>query len=131
VPQAGLDGKVRAHPLAQLIVERIVKDNADPDSYLIFNPLQQSDAQSVAFAPNATWLDPIVHTVINGREDEFSPRYDSCSIYAPDSVLTAYDSLGSDCLDSYPGSPPSEPLFAGENVVIVSNGACVDVLSPQ
>ena len=64
----------RAGPLAQLITQRIVEDNADPLIQLLYNPLQWSFPNGTAFTADHNWLQPTVKKVINGRQDAFSPR---------------------------------------------------------
>lgn len=73
VPQAGLDTKARAGPLAQLIVKRIVQ-GADPNNFLLYNPLNWQFANNTPFPANFDWLANPVRTVINGRPDAFSQR---------------------------------------------------------
>ncbi|KAJ3503821.1 hypothetical protein NLJ89_g8259 [Agrocybe chaxingu] len=107
VPQAGLDTKARAGPLARTIVDEIISKNADPGVSLLYNPLNWRDASNTPFTADADWLEPIVPLTINGREDAFSPR------------------LGNECQpEGFPGDPPSEALFDPTKVVIVSNGRC-------
>lgn len=64
----------RAGPLAQLIVQRIVEDNADPLDLLNFNPLNWQFPNGTVFTADHNWLQPPVKRVINGRQDAFSPR---------------------------------------------------------
>ncbi|PPQ65798.1 LOW QUALITY PROTEIN: hypothetical protein CVT26_000383 [Gymnopilus dilepis] len=106
VPQAGLDTKARDGPLAQLITDRIVNDNADPQNLLLYNPTNWANASNVFFAPGTNWLQPPVRTTINGRADAFSQR------------------LGEECpIDQYPAKPPTTALFDPKKVAIVSNGS--------
>ncbi len=74
VPQAGLYTEARAGPLARLIVQQIVDNNADPDDLLLYNPLNWDFANNTAFPANLDWLSPDVPKVINGRQDAFSQR---------------------------------------------------------
>ncbi len=76
VPQAGLDTKTRAGPLAQLIVKQITEQNLDPQGQLLFNPIQWRNASNVFFAAGQDWLQPPVELTINGRSDAFSQRYE-------------------------------------------------------
>lgn len=80
VPQAGLDTKTRAGPLAQLIVKQITEQNLDPQGQLLFNPIQWRNASNVFFAAGQDWLQPPVELTINGRSDAFSQRYE-CLIF--------------------------------------------------
>ncbi|KAF8884720.1 hypothetical protein CPB84DRAFT_1837997 [Gymnopilus junonius] len=101
VPQAGLDTKARDGPLAQLITDRIVDDNADPQNVLMYNPTNWANASDVFFAPGTNWLQPPVRTTINGRADAFSK--------------------GEECAPSgYPTTPPTTALFDPKKVVIVT-----------
>ncbi|KAF5371707.1 hypothetical protein D9758_003451 [Tetrapyrgos nigripes] len=108
VPQAILDTKIRAGPLAKLIVKAIIENNTDPDVQALFNPARWTNASDVPFAPNFDFMDPAVDEVINGVPDAFSQR------------------IGAECPDSggWDVELPDEPLFEGPNVVIVSNGLC-------
>ncbi|TCD64095.1 hypothetical protein EIP91_004537 [Steccherinum ochraceum] len=108
--QAGLDTMARAGPLAQLIVQRITQDNADPLNLLNFNPLNWQFPNGTHFTADHDWLQPPVQRVINGRQDAFSPRMaDQCQPFDMD--------------------PPSEALFAGKDVAIISNGRCASSCS--
>ncbi|KZV95737.1 hypothetical protein EXIGLDRAFT_734781 [Exidia glandulosa HHB12029] len=110
VPQAGLDTKARAQQLAKDIVHRIVDDNADPDNNLLNNPLSWNFPNATAMPADFNWLDPGVPTVVNGRQDFFSVRMmDACQPFSQD--------------------PPTEQLFAPENIVIVNNGRCASSCS--
>ncbi|KAK0195495.1 hypothetical protein F5146DRAFT_1100975 [Armillaria mellea] len=102
-PQAGLDSKIRAGPLAQLIVKNIL-DGADPEELLSYSPQQWTNASHVPFPADYDWLHPVVNVDINGRADAFSPR------------------LGQEC-QPFSEEPPAEPLFKSSEVVIVSNGS--------
>lgn len=106
VPQAGLDATIRSGPLAQLIVQRIISEDADPDEVLSYNPTQWTNATNHHFPPNKHWLKPVKKVIINGREDAFSER------------------LGQEC-QPFRWDAPEEHLFKPENVLIVSNGRCV------
>ncbi|KAF5324377.1 hypothetical protein D9619_011355 [Psilocybe cf. subviscida] len=100
VPQAGLDTKCRAGPLAQLIVDQIANHNADPNERLLFNPTNLANANDVFFSPTTDWLQPPVRTIINGRVDEFSQR------------------LGEECSpDAFPTTPPATALFDTKKVM--------------
>ncbi|KAK0212757.1 hypothetical protein DFS33DRAFT_1249679 [Desarmillaria ectypa] len=101
-PQAGLDSKTRAGPLAQLIVKKIL-DGADPEELLSYSPQQWTNASHVPFPADYHWLRPVVNLSINGHADTFSPR------------------LGQEC-QPFSEGPPVEPLFKPSEVVIVSNG---------
>ncbi|KAF4616286.1 hypothetical protein D9613_008331 [Agrocybe pediades] len=112
VPKSGLDTKARDGPLAQLIVDQIVNNNADPQGQLLYNPINWANASDVFFAPGTNWLQPPVKTVINGRQDAFSQR------------------LGEECAESgFPAPPPAQALFDGKKVAIVSNGRCASSCS--
>ncbi|THH30886.1 hypothetical protein EUX98_g3273 [Antrodiella citrinella] len=109
-PQAGLDTMVRAGPLAQLIVQRIVQDDADPFSLLNFNPLNWQFPNGTHFTADHDWLLPLQTRVINGRQDAFSPRMaDQCQPFDID--------------------PPTEALFDPKKTAIVSNGRCASSCS--
>ncbi|KAJ7597534.1 hypothetical protein C8J56DRAFT_322295 [Mycena floridula] len=103
-PQAGLDTKTRAGPLAHLIVKRIVA-GGDPEELLSYNGVQWKNATGISFESSTDWLEPHVKTVINGREDAFSQR------------------LGQEC-QPFSKDPPDHALFDPKNVAIVSNGRC-------
>ncbi|KAL5528063.1 hypothetical protein ACEPAF_7199 [Sanghuangporus sanghuang] len=103
-PQALLDTKARAGPLAQLIVDRIV-EGADPDQNLWYNSLNWNFANNTVMPANFDWLENPVRSVINERSDAFSQR------------------LGQEC-QPFDIVPPSEPLFDPTKVVIVGNGRC-------
>lgn len=105
-PQAGLDTTTRAGPLAQLIVERIIKDGMDPDDQLLYNPTQWRNASHEPFANKTDWLKPLTKLSINGHEDTFSQR------------------LGQEC-QPFDVDPPRKGLFKAEDVVIISNGRLV------
>ncbi|KAF9479493.1 hypothetical protein BDN70DRAFT_932553 [Pholiota conissans] len=112
VPQSGLDTKARDGPLAMLIVDQIVNNNADPNNELLYNPTNWPDANNVFFPPTDNWLQPPVLTTINGRADAFSQR------------------LGEECpANQFPVPPPATALFDGKKVVIVSNGRCASSCS--
>ncbi|KAK0485881.1 hypothetical protein IW261DRAFT_1452570 [Armillaria novae-zelandiae] len=108
-PQAGLDSKIRAGPLAQLIVKNIL-DGADPEELLSYSPQQWTNASHVPFPADYDWLHPVVDVDINGHADAFSPR------------------LGQEC-QPFSEEPPVEPLFKPSEVVIVSNGRCASSCS--
>ena len=74
VPQAGLDTKARAQPIAQAIVTSIVENNLDPRVSLLYNPLQWRRANNEFFATNENWLASPVELTINGNSDAFSER---------------------------------------------------------
>ncbi|EJC99199.1 uncharacterized protein FOMMEDRAFT_148756 [Fomitiporia mediterranea MF3/22] len=109
VPQAGLDTKARAGPLAQLIVDQIVT-GADPNNFLLYNPLNWAFANNTPFPANFNWLQDPVKTVINGRQDAFSQR------------------LGQEC-QPFDMTTPDAPLFDTSKVAIVSNGRCASSCS--
>jgi hypothetical protein len=73
-PQAGLDTSLRAGPLAQLIVQKIV-DGADPDDKLMYNPLSWRNASNIPFEKGTDWIKPLDYRIVNGHEDVFSQRY--------------------------------------------------------
>jgi hypothetical protein len=79
-PEAGLDTKLRAGHLAQLIVQQ-VKDGADPDAALLYNPTNWRNATHHSFPEKSDWLKPLVNVKINGRKDTFSQRYPLLLIY--------------------------------------------------
>lgn len=109
VPQAGLDTKARAGPLAQLIVKAIADGN-DPDEVTLYNSVNWRFANGTNFPEDYDWLQPPVTTVINGHQDAFSQR------------------LGQEC-QPFDIDPPTEALFDPKNVVIVSNGRCASSCS--
>ncbi|KAE9411367.1 hypothetical protein BT96DRAFT_1011195 [Gymnopus androsaceus JB14] len=109
-PQAGLDTTTRAGPLAQLIVQRIIKDGMDPDTELLYNPSKWSNASHVPFTPETDWLKPLTNLTINGHEDAFSQR------------------LGQEC-QPFDVDPPRKGLFKAKDVVIISNGRCASSCS--
>ncbi|KAJ7167423.1 hypothetical protein C8R43DRAFT_985248 [Mycena crocata] len=112
VPQAGLDTKARAGPLAQQIVQRIIDTNADPNQFLLYNPLNWNDADNVQFPATENWLVPPVNVKLNGHADAFSQR------------------LGQECQpDGFTSTPPDIALFEPSKVVIVSNGRCASSCS--
>ncbi|KAF8811657.1 hypothetical protein BYT27DRAFT_7183799 [Phlegmacium glaucopus] len=112
VPQAGLDTKARDGPLAQLIVQQIVDNNADPQHLLLYNPTNWPNASNVFFAATDDWLLPPVLITVNGRPDSFSQR------------------LGEECApDGFPTAPPDTALFDPSKVVLVSNGRCASSCS--
>ncbi|KAF8198537.1 hypothetical protein BJ912DRAFT_1074631 [Pholiota molesta] len=112
VPQSGLDTKARDGPLAMLIVDQIVNNNADPTAQLLYNPINWANADNVFFGPTDNWLQPPVATTVNGRADAFSQR------------------LGEECPeDQFPIPPPATALFDPKKVVIVSNGRCASSCS--
>ncbi|KAI8972883.1 hypothetical protein BD414DRAFT_448245 [Trametes punicea] len=104
VPNAGLQTEVRDGPLAQLIVKQIIA-GADPDDFLLNNPINWRFVNGTQFPADFDWLQPPVDVVINGVPDAFSRR------------------LGDDC-EPFDSQPPSEALFDPKKVVIVSNGRC-------
>ncbi|KAF8157203.1 hypothetical protein B0H34DRAFT_490777 [Crassisporium funariophilum] len=111
-PQSGLDTKARDGPLAQLIVQQIVQNNADPQELLLYNPIQWADAKGNFFAATDDWLQPPVKVTINKHPDAFSQR------------------LGEECAASgFPTTPPAQALFDPKKVVIVSNGKCASSCS--
>ncbi|KAF5360262.1 hypothetical protein D9758_009178 [Tetrapyrgos nigripes] len=106
-PQAILDTKLRANPLAQLILKAIIHNNTDPDGQSAYNPIHFTNADNVPFATDFDYMDPAVKEMINEHEDAFSQR------------------LGSECPPiNWPAPPPDEALFEGNKVVLVSNGRC-------
>ncbi|KAJ2928526.1 hypothetical protein H1R20_g8538, partial [Candolleomyces eurysporus] len=112
-PQAGLDTKARAGPLARSIVDELVKDpKLDPEGFLNYNPTRWRDSNNVPFGASTNWLQPVVNKTVNRRPDAFSPR------------------LGQECQpDGFPYAPPTEALFDPKQVVIVSNGRCASSCS--
>ncbi|KAJ8516763.1 hypothetical protein ONZ45_g5979 [Pleurotus djamor] len=111
VPQAGLDTKARAGPLAQLIVKQIVEKNLDPNENLLYNPIQWRNANNEFFGRDEDWLQPPVEVTVNGKPDAFSQR------------------LGQECQPESFGTPPDAALFSPDKVVIVSNGRCASSCS--
>ncbi|KAJ7240586.1 hypothetical protein C8J57DRAFT_1371544 [Mycena rebaudengoi] len=112
VPQAGLDTKTRAGPLAQAIVRRIVENNADPANQLLYNPLGWRNASNVFFGATENWLDPAVKVTLNGHKDAFSQR------------------LGQECQpEAFTTPPPDFALFEPSKVAIVGNGRCASSCS--
>ncbi|THV02344.1 hypothetical protein K435DRAFT_920625 [Dendrothele bispora CBS 962.96] len=113
-PQAGLDTSLRASPLAQLIVSKIIdieeQDGADPKNLLLYNPTQWTNASHVPFGRGENWLKPLRELEVNGKKDVFSQR------------------LGQEC-QPFDMNPPDEGLFEPENVVIMSNGRCASSCS--
>ncbi|KAJ3847185.1 hypothetical protein EV368DRAFT_51615 [Lentinula lateritia] len=109
-PQAGLDTTTRAGTLAQLIVQKIVKDNMDPDALLYYNPTQWTNASNIPFSADTEWLKPVQELMINGHEDAFSQR------------------LGQEC-QPFGVEPPREGFFKAKDVVIISNGRCASSCS--
>lgn len=71
MPQAGLQTEIRAGPLAQLIVKRII-GGADPDSLLLYNPRRWTASNHTPFPADFDYLDPPHKKLINGRDDAFS-----------------------------------------------------------
>ncbi|KDR75803.1 hypothetical protein GALMADRAFT_248517 [Galerina marginata CBS 339.88] len=107
-PQAGLDTKTRAGPLAQLIVHTIAS-GGDPKEMLSYNPIQWTNASHLPFPAQSDWLKP-VDVLINGHQDSFSQR------------------LGQEC-QPFGWVTPDYTLFEAENVLIVSNGRCASSCS--
>ncbi|KAI0343267.1 hypothetical protein BDW22DRAFT_1259728 [Trametopsis cervina] len=107
-PQAGLNTTARAGPLAQLLSHTIATNaSADPDRFLLYNPLHWFFPNNTEFAADFDWLGEPVRKVVNGRQDAFS--------------LTLSDG----CLvEPFPITPPAEALFDSHKVVIVNNGRC-------
>ncbi|TFK66897.1 hypothetical protein BDN72DRAFT_843673 [Pluteus cervinus] len=105
-PQAILDTKTRAGPLAKLLVKAAIS-GIDPDHAMMYNPHGRTNANNTPFAADEDWLKNTVDLTINGRKDSFSQR------------------LGRECTSyDYPTQPPDEALFDGKQVAIVSNGRC-------
>jgi hypothetical protein len=69
-----LDTETRAGPLAQLIVDHIVNNGADPNNQLLYNPLNWIFTNNTPFPADFNWLQNPVKKVINGRPDAFSVR---------------------------------------------------------
>ncbi|KAJ3909178.1 hypothetical protein F5879DRAFT_792150 [Lentinula edodes] len=109
-PQAGLDTTTRAGTLAQLIVQKIVKDVMDPDALLYYNPTQWTNASNIPFSADTEWLKPLQELMINGHEDAFSQR------------------LGQEC-QPFGVEPPRKGFFKAKDVVIISNGRCASSCS--
>lgn len=103
-PQAGLYTKARAQPLARAITAAIA-NGADPDSKLMYNPLNWAFANNTHFPEKYDWLKDPVRKVINGHEDFFSQK------------------LGQEC-EPFSIDPPAEGLFDPKKVAIVGNGRC-------
>ena len=108
-PQAGLYTESRAQPLAQAITAAIA-DGADPDGYLLYNPLNWAFANNTLFPAKYDWLKDPVKKVINGRDDFFSQK------------------LGQEC-QPFAIDPPAEALFDPKKVAIVGNGRCASSCS--
>ncbi|TFY76408.1 hypothetical protein EWM64_g7604 [Hericium alpestre] len=123
VPQAGLDTKARAGPLAQLIVKAIVA-GADPDSLLMYNPDQWRFASNTPFPDEFDWLAHPVRSVINGVPDAFSLRFVATTFR----LCCKRRRLGQEC-QPFGISPPQEALFDPKKVAIVSNGRCASSCS--
>ncbi|KAL0959839.1 hypothetical protein HGRIS_011515 [Hohenbuehelia grisea] len=112
VPQAGLDTKARAGPLAQLIVKTIVERDGGVDDQLLYHPANWRNASNVVFGGKDNWLQPPVEVTINGNKDAFSQR------------------LGQECQpESFTTPPPDKGLFPPDKIVIVSNGRCASSCS--
>ncbi|KAF9041554.1 hypothetical protein BJ165DRAFT_1406469 [Panaeolus papilionaceus] len=112
IPQSGLDTKARDGPLARLIVQQIVQNNADPQNQLLYNPINWADANNKFFATGTDWVLPPVNVVVNRHQDAFTQR------------------LGEECAASdFPATPPATALFDTTKVVIVSNGRCASSCS--
>ncbi|KAK0461182.1 uncharacterized protein EV420DRAFT_1530760 [Desarmillaria tabescens] len=93
-PQAGLDSKTRAGPLAQLIVKKIL-DGADPEELLSYSPQLGQECQPFSEEPPAEPLFKLSEVVIvsNGRRvyrlsvlnyicDALSRCASSCSLFS-------------------------------------------------
>lgn len=124
-PQAGLDTKARAGPLAQLIVDELVKNpKLDPGRDLNYNPVNWRDANNVPFNASTNWLRPVVNKTINRQIDAFSPRYFTPPVSYQ--LFLKSGRLGQECQpDGFPYEPPTQVLFDPKQVVIVSNGRLV------
>ncbi|KAJ3735806.1 hypothetical protein DFJ43DRAFT_1212282, partial [Lentinula guzmanii] len=109
-PQAGLDTTTRAGLLAQLIVQKIVKDGMDPDTLLYYNPTQWTNASNIPFSAETEWLEPLQKVSINGHEDVFSQR------------------LGQEC-QPFDVEAPQKGFFKAKDVAIISNGRCASSCS--
>ena len=108
-PQAGLYTEARAQPLAQAITAAIAS-GADPNSELLYNPLNWAYANNTLFPEDYDWLKDPVKRVINRREDFFGQK------------------LGQEC-QPFSFDPPAEGLFDPQKVAIVSNGRCASSCS--
>ena len=108
-PQAGLYTEIRAQPLARAITAAVA-NGADPDSYLLYNPLNWAFANNTRFPVGYDWLKDPVSKVINGNRDFFSQK------------------LGQEC-QPFSIDPPTEGLFDPRQVAIVSNGRCASSCS--
>jgi hypothetical protein len=104
VPQAGLYTETRAQPLARAITAAIA-NGADPEFFLMYNPLNWAFANNTRFPAEYDWLKDPVRKVINGNEDFFSQK------------------LGQEC-QPFSIDAPVEGLFDPTKVAIVSNGRC-------
>ncbi|TFK72083.1 hypothetical protein BDN72DRAFT_378506 [Pluteus cervinus] len=109
-PQAELDSKIRAGPLAKAIAGFFgTGQNVDPDNLMLFNPRNMVDGNNQPFRNTTNWLEPSVDIIVNGRHDSFSRRIGPrCSVAHGD----------------WPIVPPIEPLFDTKKVVIIGNGKC-------
>ena len=108
-PQAGLYTEARAQPLAQAITAAIA-EGADPDSDMLYNPLNWAFGNNTLFPARYDWLKDPVRKVINDREDFFSQK------------------LGQEC-QPFSSDPPAEGLFDPKMVAIIGNGRCASSCS--
>lgn len=108
-PQAGLYTEARAQPLAQAITAAIA-NGADPDFFLLYNPVNWAFANNTRFPEGYDWLKDPVKKVINDHQDFFSQK------------------LGQEC-QPFAIDPPAEGLFDPKKVAIVGNGRCASSCS--
>ncbi|KAH9916995.1 uncharacterized protein BXZ73DRAFT_105687 [Epithele typhae] len=109
VPQAGLDTKARAGPLARQVT-KVLNSGGDPDNLALYSSASWKFANNTAMPVNYDWLEPPVQITVNGVPDAFSQR------------------LGQEC-QPFDQDPPSEALFDPASVAIVSNGRCASSCS--
>jgi hypothetical protein len=91
VPQAGLDTKARAGPLARQITAKIAA-GGDPDLQMLYNSVGWRFDNNTNMPPNYDWLKNPQKEFINFHEDAFSQR------------------LGDEC-QPFPYDAPAAPLF--------------------
>lgn len=83
-----------------------ISDEPWPTDAAKMNPLRDvmTFANGTPVPSDVNWMDPVMPTTINGRQDTFSaPAWDQCLFNA---------------------TAPDEQLFAPEDIVLISNGRC-------